>query len=68
VKDNFTEGHECNFVSTVSFTIFFQCSSGFILYHCIYGCMFCMLPFNFVKYVVLLLCIFIITLCFLSLA
>ena len=30
----------------VSFITFFLYSSGSILYHCIYGCMFCMLPFN----------------------
>ena len=41
----------------VSFMTFFPYSSVSILYYCIYGCMFCMLPFNFVNYVLLLLCI-----------
>jgi hypothetical protein len=30
-------------------------SFGFIFYHCVYGCMCCMLLFNFVNYVLLLL-------------
>ena len=33
-------------------------SSGSILYHCIYGCTFCMLLFNIVSYVFLLLYMF----------
>jgi hypothetical protein len=42
----------------LSHSFVFFCS---ILYHCIYGCMYCMLSFNFVNYVFLLcLCILIV--------
>jgi len=40
-----------------SFIIFLDIL-GTNLYHCVYGCMFCMLQFNFVIYVFLYLCIF----------
>ena len=41
----------------VSFINFFSYYFGSTLYHCIYDCMFCMLLFNFVNYVLLFLCI-----------
>jgi hypothetical protein len=42
----------------VSFVTFSPYSSVYILYYCIYGCMFCVLLFSFVIYVFLLLYMF----------
>ena len=43
--------------TALSFNHILSYSFGSIFYHCMYGCMFCMLLFNFVNYVILSLCL-----------
>jgi hypothetical protein len=49
---------------TVLFITFFKYSAGFILYRCIYGCVLCVLLFNCVNYLFLLLCYIFLLLCY----
>jgi hypothetical protein len=48
---------------TVLSCFWFPYFSGFILYR-MYGCMFCMLLFNFVNYLFLMLCHVLLLLCY----
>jgi hypothetical protein len=50
-----------NFAAYVPFSsiIFLHVLLVLLFYHCIYGCKFCIILFNFVSYVFLLLCLYI---------
>jgi hypothetical protein len=52
--------HNMNFAAymVISFIIFLHVL-WVLFYHCVYGCMFCTLLFNFVSYIFLLSCLYI---------
>ena len=57
LKNNTIGAHTVKFYTYINLHLnynlhtFFSYSPGSILYHCIYGCIFCMFLFNFVNYV-----------------